>query len=347
MSLRIDATISDRDVDVSLEVGAGETVAILGPNGAGKSTVLAAIAGVLRPDSGRATLDDEVLFDLTAGSWRPAYARGTALLAQDPLLFPHLSVVDNVAFGPRSAGRTRSQSRVDAQTWLAAVDATELGDRRPAELSGGQAQRIAVARALAASPRLLLLDEPMAALDITVVPAMRQVLKRVLAGRSAVIVTHDVLDALLLADRVLVMEGGRIVEEGPTREVLERPRSSFGAGIAGLNLMRGHSVAGGVRTPSGSTVAGLAEAPVPDGGEAVAVFSPSAVGVYVEPPAGSPRNVFAATIRELEPHGAQVRVRTDELSADVTLPVVAELGLMPGKAVFLVVKASEVTIYPA
>ena len=347
MSLRIDATISDRDVDVSLEVGAGETVAILGPNGAGKSTVLAAIAGVLRPDSGRATLDDEVLFDLAVGSWRPAYARGTALLAQDPLLFPHLSVVDNVAFGPRSAGRTRSQSRVDAQTWLAAVDATELGDRRPAELSGGQAQRVAVARALAAAPRLLLLDEPMAALDITVVPAMRQVLKRVLAGRSAVIVTHDVLDALLLADRVLVMEGGRIVEEGPTREVLERPRSSFGAGIAGLNLMRGRSAAGGVRTPSGSTVAGLSEAAVPDGGEAVAVFSPSSVGVYVEPPAGSPRNVFAATIRELEPHGAQVRVRTDELSADVTLPVVAELGLMPGKPVFLVVKASEVRIYPA
>ncbi len=143
------------------------------------------------------------------------------------------------------------------------------------------------------------------------------------------------------------MEGGRIVEEGPTRDVLERPRSTFGAGIAGLNLMRGRSAGGAVRTPSGSTVAGLADEPVPDGDAAVAVFSPSAVGVYVEPPAGSPRNVFASTIRELEPRGAQVRVRTDELSADVTLPVVAELDLMPGKDVFLVVKASEVTIYPA
>ncbi len=192
-----------------------------------------------------------------------------------------------------------------------------------------------------------MLDEPMAALDITVVPAMRQLLKRVLAGRSAIIVTHDVLDALLLADRVLVMEGGRVVEQGPTREVLERPRSTFGAGIAGLNLMRGRAAGGAVRTPSGSTVAGLSDPPVPDGGEAVAVFSPSAVGVYVEPPAGSPRNVFASTIRELEPRGAQVRVRTDELSADVTLPVVAELDLMPGKDVHLVVKASEVTIYPA
>ena len=347
MSLRIDATISGRDVDVALEVAPGEVVAILGPNGAGKSTVLNAIAGVLRPDTGRATLDDDVLFDLATGTWQPAYARRTALLAQDPLLFPHLSVVDNVAFGPRSAGRTRSQSRADAATWLDAVDAAELEDRRPSELSGGQAQRIAVARALAAEPRLLLLDEPMAALDVTVVPAMRQVLKRVLAGRSAIIVTHDVLDALLLADRVVVMEGGLIVEEGPTREVLERPRSTFGAGIAGLNLMRGRSAGGAVRTPSGSTVAGLSDVPVPEGSDAVAVFNPSAVGVYVEPPAGSPRNVFASTIRELEPRGAQVRVRTDELSADVTLPVVAELGLMPGKDVFLVVKASEVTIYPA
>lgn len=347
MSLRIDATIRDRDVEISLEVAPGEIVAVLGPNGAGKSTVLAAIAGVVRPDAGRATLDDDVLFDLDAGTWQPAYARRMALLAQDPLLFPHLSVVDNVAFGPRSAGRTRSESRNAAMTWLDAVNAAELEDRRPSQLSGGQAQRIAVARALAAEPRLLLLDEPMAALDVTVVPAMRQVLRRVLEGRSAIIVTHDVLDALLLADRVVVMEGGRIVESGPTREVLARPRSTFGAGIAGLNLMRGRSAGGAVRTPSGPIVAGLSDIPVPDGSDAVAVFSPSAVGVYVEPPAGSPRNVFASTIRELEPRGAQVRVRTEELSADVTLPVVAELGLMPGKDVFLVVKASEVTIYPA
>ena len=339
--------MTDRDVDVSLEVGAGEVVAILGPNGAGKSTVLAAVAGVVRPDAGRATLGDDVLFDIAAGNWQPAYARGTALLAQDPLLFPHLDVVDNVAFGPRSAGRTRARSRATARTWLAEVDAAGLAGRKPSELSGGQAQRIAVARALAAEPRLLLLDEPMAALDITVVPAMRQVLKSVLVGRSAIIVTHDVLDALLLADRVVVMECGRIVEEGPTKEVLERPRSAFGAGIAGLNLMRGRSVGGAVRTSSGSSVSGLSDEPLPDGTDAVAVFNPSAVGVYVEPPAGSPRNVFASTIRELEPRGAQVRVRTDELSADVTLPVVAELELAPGKRVYLVVKASEVTIYPA
>ncbi|MEJ7633917.1 ATP-binding cassette domain-containing protein [Aeromicrobium sp.] len=346
MTLHLDAVMADRDLDVSLQIATGEIVAILGPNGAGKSSVLEVIAGILRPDSGRATLDDDVLFDLDLDIWRPAHARGTALLAQDPLLFPHLSVVDNVAFGPRSAGHTRSDARATASSWLAEVDANELADRRPAALSGGQAQRIAVARALAADPRVLLLDEPMAALDITVVPAMRNMLKRVLTDRTAVIVTHEVLDALLLADRVIVMEGGRIVEEGPTREVLTRPRSTFGAGIAGLNLMRGSAVGGSVRTADGSVVAGMTEEPVPDGSAAVAVFSPSAVGVYVAAPAGSPRNAFAATVRELEPRGAQVRVRTDELSADVTLPAVAELDLAPGTQVFLVVKASEVAIYP-
>ena len=177
---------------------------------------------------------------------------------------------------------------------------------------------------------------------------MRQTLRRVLTGRSAVIVTHDVLDALLLADRVLVMEAGRIVEQGPTREVLARPRSTFGARIAGLNLARGVVETGAVRSPSGLLVAGLHhDVPVPERHQAVAVFSPSAVGVHRERPSGSPRNVFTATVRELEPRGSQVRVQTDELSADVTVAAVAELDLMPGTDVFLSVKASEVAIYRA
>lgn len=345
MSLHLEARIAERDFDVSLDVADQETVAILGPNGAGKSSVLSVVAGVLRPDTGRATLDGETLFDLPS-TWRPAHARGTALMAQDPLLFPHLSVLDNVAFGPRSVGRTRTESRTSARTWLAEVDALELADRKPSALSGGQAQRIAVARALAAEPRLLLLDEPMAALDVTVVPAMRQMLKRVLADRSSILVTHDVLDALLLADRVVVMEQGRIVEAGPTKELLTRPRSAFAASLAGLNLIGGRAEPGSLRTPAGVIVSGLSEDALP-GAPAVAVFSPSAVSIFLQPPSGSPRNVFASTIRELEPHGVQVRIRTEDLSADVTLPVVTELGLEPGKEVFLVVKASEVAIYPA
>jgi molybdate transport system ATP-binding protein len=348
MSLHLSATVDDRDVQVDLAVAEGQTLAILGPNGSGKSTVLSVVAGILRADRGRATLDGTTLFDTADGVWAAPHERGTGLLAQDPLLFPHLDVIDNVAFGPRSSGASRTRSRELARTWLDAVDAGQLAGRRPSALSGGQAQRVAIARALAAEPRLLLLDEPMSALDITVVPAMRQVLRRVLTGRTAVIVTHDVLDALLLADHVVVMEHGRVVEQGPTKDVLARPRSSFGAGIAGLNLARGHVEAGAVHTPRGLVVAGLhGDEEVPDGAAAVAVFSPGAVSVHRERPTGSPRNVWATTIRELEPRGSQVRVQTDEMSADVTAPVVAELDLMPGTEIFFAIKASEVAIYAA
>ena len=209
----------------------------------------------------------------------------------------------------------------------------QYADRKPAQLSGGQAQRIAVARALAADPRLLLLDEPMAALDVAVAPAVRQMLRQVLDGRSAVIVTHDVLDALLLADRVLVVEDGHVVEEGPTAER---------AGPAPQRLRRTHrgsehDARDTGRTwrpgPDGSLVEGIADQPVAPGDPAVAVFRPSAVGVFRQPPGGSPRNVLSVTITELEPFGDQIRVRTDRLSADVTAAAVAELDLSPGTPV--------------
>jgi molybdate transport system ATP-binding protein len=269
-----------------------------------------------------------------------------ALLAQEPLLFPHLSAVDNVAFGPRSAGHSRGESRAVARHWLAEVDATSYAERRPAQLSGGQAQRVAVARALAADPRLLLLDEPLAALDVAVASAMRQMLRRVLAGRAVVLVTHDVLDALLLADRVVVLEAGRVVEDAPTARVLARPSSAFAARIAGLNMVRGHVDGQGVRSPDGLRVEGIAEDGVTQGQAAVAVFRPSAVGVYRRAPGGSPRNVLDVTVTELEPHGDQIRVRGGDLSADVTAGAAAELDLAPGASVVFSVKASEVAVYP-
>ena len=349
MSLEVSATVSERGFDLSMHVGAGETLAVLGPNGSGKSTAMSVIAGLLRPDAGSASLDGRVLFDVgrpgKAHVWVPPHARGVALLAQDPLLFPHLSALDNVAFGPRSDGQSRSTSRTIAEHWLGEVDAGQYADRKPAQLSGGQAQRIAVARALAADPRLILLDEPMAALDVAVAPAVRQMLRRVLGDRSAVIVTHDVLDALLLADRVLVVDGGHVVEEGPTAELLARPRSAFAARIAGLNMVRGTLDGHGVRRPDGSLIEGIADQPVAQGDPAVAVFRPSAVGVYRQPPGGSPRNVIDVTITELEPFGEQIRVRSAQLSADVTAAAVAELDLAPGTPVVFAVKASEVAIY--
>ncbi len=345
MRLTAEAQFRDRDVDVSLDVADGETVAVLGPNGAGKSTLLSAIAGVLRPDSGSAVLGGQVLFD--GRSWLPSHRRGTALLAQEPLLFPHLSVLDNVAFGPRSTGASRSASRARAHEWLAEVDADQYAERRPAQLSGGQAQRVAMARALAAEPHLLMLDEPMAALDVTVVPAMRQMLRRVLADRTAIIVTHDPLDALLLADRVVIIEAGRVAETGPTQEVFTHPRSAFGADLAGLNLVRGTMRDGAVVAEDGLTVAGTPRGEVPEGSDAVAVFSPSAVAVHLGAPGGSPRNVFPGQVEEMEPLGGQVRIRTGRLSADITASAVTELDLGTDHEVLFVVKASEVAIYPA
>ncbi|MFF1251898.1 sulfate/molybdate ABC transporter ATP-binding protein [Pseudarthrobacter sp. NPDC058329] len=352
MTFSIEAAVAERGFDVALTVGPGETVAVMGPNGAGKSTLLSIIAGLLRPDSGRAELSGKALFDLSPGRsrWTPPHHRGTALLAQEPLLFPHLNALENVAFGPRSAGATRQQAKSEAVRWLAEVEAQDLQGRRPAELSGGQAQRVAVARALAADPGLLLLDEPMAALDIHSAPLLRRLLKRVLAGRPAIIITHDVLDALMLADRVVILEDGRISEEGPTREVLERPRSPFAAGLAGLNLIPGILTADGLRTAGGQAIAGHVEDPGParEGDPAaVAVFPPSAVSVFLDDAHGSPRNYFEVTITDLEPHGDLIRVRAGRLAADITPAASADLGLVPGLTVYFVVKATAVAVYRA
>jgi molybdate transport system ATP-binding protein len=352
VTFTFEAAVAERGFDVALRVGPGETVAVMGPNGAGKSTLLSVIAGLHRPDSGRAELSGKTLFDLSPArsTWLPPHRRGTALLAQEPLLFPHLNALENVAFGPRSTGASRQQANSQAARWLAEVEAQDLHERRPAELSGGQAQRVAVARALAADPALLLLDEPMAALDIHSAPLLRRLLKRVLADRPAIIITHDVLDALILADRVVILERGRVSEEGPTREVLERPRSTFAAGLAGLNLIPGSLTADGLTTADGQTISGHVEDPGPAGEEdlaAVAVFPPSAVSVFLDDAHGSPRNYFQVAITDLEPHGDLIRVRAGSLAADITPAASADLGLVPGLPVHFVVKAMAVAIYRA
>lgn len=347
--------MAGRGLDVALRVGARETVAVMGPNGAGKSTLLDVIAGLLRPDRGQAELDGRTLLRTADGTWLPPHQRGTALLAQEPLLFPHLNAVDNVAFGPRSAGLARRGARDQAMRWLGEVEAADLAERRPAELSGGQAQRVAIARALAADPKLLLLDEPMAALDVHSAPLLRRLLKRVLADRQAIIITHDALDALMLADRVVILENGRIVEEGPTRGVLERPRSAFAAGLAGLNFvpgtLRGGGVLAGELTIHGSDDGldhpGLQHRAPEPGHPGVAVFPPSSVSVYLTDAHGSPRNSFPVTVTDVEPHGDGIRVRGGGLAADITTAASADLGLSPGMRVYFVVKASAVAIYPA
>ncbi|WP_432514998.1 sulfate/molybdate ABC transporter ATP-binding protein [Kineococcus sp. SYSU DK001] len=348
MSLEVDVAFAPRALAVRCEVAAGEVLAVLGPNGAGKSTLLALLAGLLRPTAGRVVLDGRVLADDRTRV--PPHRRGVGLLAQDPLLFPHLSVEDNVAFGPRSAGASRRRARARAAGLLAEVGAAGFAARRPHELSGGQAQRVALARALAAEPRLLLLDEPLAALDVTAAPEVRQVLRRVLRGgdRTAVLVTHDPLDALALADRVVVLDAGRVVERGAVQDVLTTPRSAFGARLAGLVLLPGTLTADGLRADDGTAVSGRVHGAAGERG--VALFSPSAVAVHAADPGGSPRNRWPAHVVDVSPRGDVVRVRAraavGEVLADVTVAAAAELDLTPGATVHLAVKATAVQVHP-
>lgn len=349
MSLQLRSRVAHRQLDLELDVPTGETLALLGPNGAGKSSVLAIVAGLLRPDAGSALLNGRVLFDADPGkaaSWVPAHQRGIALLAQEPLLFPHLTVAENVAFGPRCLGQSRREAQSSARHWLAEVDASDLAARRPEQLSGGEAQRVALARALAANPDLLLLDEPLAALDVGVAATLRQTLRRALAKRTAIVVTHEILDAVLLADRIAVIDHGEIVEVGPTASVMRKPRSAFAANICGLNMLTGSCGEGQeVRLADGGTVTGLPEGNLTLGAPAIAVFRPSAVSVHRSRPTGSPRNTFTGAITALEPLAHLIRVRMGDLSADITAAAATELDLSVGAAAYFAVKAAEVTIY--
>lgn len=354
-SVRVRARLVERGVDFDVTVDDGEVLAVLGPNGVGKSTLLSMIAGLVRPDEGRVELGGTAVTDTGSGTFVPAHARGVAMLSQQAMLFPHMTVAANVAYAPRCKGQSRNEARAVARRWLDAVDATDLADRRPAQLSGGQAQRVALARALAAEPRVLLLDEPMAALDVTAAPVLRRLLRDVLRaqGRTAIIVTHDLLDALAIADKVIVIEDGRVVESGPSRTVLTAPRSTFAARIAGVNLIGGIATAPGViRTEWGSDISGTGD--LTPGTPAIALFQPSAVAVHLDSPHGSPRNVIAVTIGEVDIHGAVARVRgVDQpdggtgLAADVTAAAVADLDLVPGQPVYFAVKAQEVQLHPA
>ena len=354
MTLELSMSIAARNLELSLSVGPTETVALMGANGAGKSSVMQALSGLVKPDAGHATLSGRPLFRLGTDSiWLPPHERGVGSLAQEPLLFPHLSVLDNVAFGPRSQGVPKAAAAKTAWHWLREVDAWDFAGRKPAQLSGGQAQRVALARALATDPELLLLDEPMAALDVNTTPFLRSLLKRVLAGRRAIIVTHDVLDALMLADRIVVLERGHIVESGPTAAVLAHPRSAFAASLAGLNVLTGSLSGSTLLTSDGVHVTGRpaggtgTQVPPEEGGsEGMAAFPPSSVSVFLAPPAGSPRNCFMVTVTELEPQGGHIRVRASGLAADVSAAAIVELGLEPGAEVFFVVKAAEVVLYP-
>ena len=332
-------------VDVDIAVGDGEVLALLGPNGAGKSTVLRVLAGLLHPDGGRVVVDGDQVWD-GAEQHLPAHRRSLGMVFQDHLLFPHLSITDNVAFGLRSRGARKAAARAAAAPWLDRVGLGELGDRRPGELSGGQAQRAALARALVGDPRVLLLDEPLSALDARTRLTVRAELHRHLAdfAGSAVLVTHDPVDAMALADRVVVVEDGRVVQAGTPAEVARRPRTDYVARLVGLVLLPGTGAGQHVDLDGGGVVA-VADVAA---GDVFVAIRPESVALYLQRPAGSPRNVWPLRLVSATPHGSVVRCDLAgevALTADVTATAFAELGLAPGAQVWASVKASEVAVY--
>jgi len=353
-----------RDVDVDLEVGAGRTAALIGPNGSGKSTVCEVVAGLLDADGGRVRLGERLLDG--PGGFVPAGRRGVALLSQSPGVFGRMSALDNVAFGPRCRRIGVRAARARARAELAAVGADHLADRRGSQLSGGQSARVALARALATDPALLVLDEPMAALDVTARAQMRALVARRTAeqGLTVLVVTHDILDVTALADDVIVLQEGRVAEYGSAAEVLTAPTSDFAARLTGTSVLtgtlEGDPASPALRLENGALVTGR---PGEDwgraaaGGPGLALVPPDAVALYPASedgavPHGSPRNTLTVTATDLERSGALVTVslRTEAdqcLTAAVTAGAVAELGIKAERRLEAVVKAVQVRVLPA
>ncbi len=318
----------------------GEVIALVGPNGAGKSTLLRGLAG-LAPARGTIEVDGHEL------SRQPPEARGIGWVPQAGLLFPHLSALDNTAYGLRARGASRTRARQQAQQWLDRLAVGHLADRRPAQLSGGQAQRVALARALVGDPALVLLDEPLGALDASTRDDVRRTLRAVLTASraTAIVVTHDPVDAVALADRMLVLEAGRQLQLGSVAEVTAAPRSPWVAELLGQNAWRGTTSPDGLTVTDGGVV--HAADPLTPGVPALALAWPGAVALHREPPTGSPRNVLVGEVVEASALGSRVRVRvasTPAVTAEVTAAAAAELRLADGGPVWATFKATEVRL---
>ena len=359
LDARVRVTHADFTLRVDLALEGGEVAALMGPSGAGKSTLLGALAGLVPLDDGEIRVGGRMLDSTSAPkvTTEPA-RRGTVLLGQEPRLFPHLDVRSNVAFGLRVRGAGRDRSRELADQWLVRVGLDGFGHRGPAALSGGQQQRAALARALATEPAVLLLDEPLSSLDVETAGDIRALLHDQLraTGTTAIIATHAAVDAVSLAERLVVLEAGAITQDGPVRDVLAAPATRFGASVAGLNLVVGESVNGFWRT--GPLVLPHPASAGADPVEEAALFRPSDVHIV----AGDARRdaPWRARVVRLEsmPAGVRLRVRTSgsaseskrpasdaEIDVDTTADAVA--GVQPGDELTLHVHPSAVRFTPA
>ncbi|HVW35529.1 MAG TPA: ABC transporter ATP-binding protein [Acidimicrobiia bacterium] len=347
LEARVRTRVGTLELDVDFEVPPGRIVGLLGPNGAGKTTLLRVLAGLLIPDEGRVVLDGRVLDDRATGEHVPAEDRPVGVVFQSYVLFPHLTALENVAFGLRSRGVAKGPARVKAGQWLDRVGLGAYKGSKPKQLSGGQGQRVALARAMATEPRLLLLDEPLAALDASTRLETRRELRRHLEGYDGVrlLVTHDPVEAIAMAERLIVLEDGRISQIGTPQEISEQPRSRYVADLVGVNLYRGRAEGDEIHVGA----AGHLVVPGAGHGEVFAVVHPHSVSLYREPPGGTPRNIWVGTVEALDLEGERVRVRIGgslPIVAEVTPAAVADLRLGDGGTIWASVKATGVVVYP-
>jgi molybdate transport system ATP-binding protein len=346
LSADVALRIGELELDVELRADDGETVAVLGPNGAGKTTLLRALAGLVPLERGRVAVDDEVVDEPTSGTYVVPERRSVGVVFQDYLLFPHLTVLENVAFGLRSRGTSRREARARATEWLTRVELDDRAGAKPQVLSGGQQQRVALARALVTEPRLLLLDEPLAALDVGTRTELRRELRTHLSTfpGARVLVTHDLLDAVALADRLVVLENGRVAQEGTVAEVTVRPRSRYVADLVGINLLRGAARGHEVVLEGG----GVVVTADPADGDVYVAIQPHSVSLHRAQPEGSPRNVWRGRIRGADLLGDRIRIHVEgpvPIVAEVTAGAVGELGLHEGVDVWAAVKATDLWVY--
>jgi molybdate transport system ATP-binding protein len=349
LSARLELTRDEFTLDIALDVAAGETMGLLGPNGSGKSTTLRCLAGLEAPRNGRIDISGVTVEDTARGIDLPPERRSVGFVFQDYLLFPHMTVLDNVAFGLRARGEARQAADTRARQWLDRLEIGDLAPRKPGQLSGGQAQRVALARALVIEPDLLLLDEPLAALDAGTRASVRSLLRRHLADfRGAVVlVTHDPMDAMVLADRVVVVEDGHAVQAGTPGDVARRPESAYVAQLVGVNMLRGQAEAGVVTLDDGGEIR-IADQSIEDA--VIVALRPEAISVHLQHPEGSARNVWQSRVSSLEARGDLVRLEVEgppALTAVITPAAVADLGLHEGADVWLTAKATDLDVYPA
>jgi molybdate transport system ATP-binding protein len=348
LSGRFSGRLGTLDLRAAISADAGEVVAVVGPNGAGKTTLLRSLAGLVPLDDARVVVGGTVLEDSESGVSVPTELRAIGFVFQDYLLFPHLTALDNVAFGLRSRGMRREPARREAQDWLNRMELGPSGKAKPGALSGGQRQKVALARALATQPQLLLLDEPLAAVDVSARAELRRSLRQVLAQFDGVgvIVTHDPIEAFSLANRIIVMEAGMIIQEGSVGEVASRPRSTWAAELMGLNLLNGSASQGYVSVSESTSF----QVPNQMDGPAFVAISPRSVAIYRARPQGSPRNVWQGDVDGLDLQGDRVRVHVSgdpSIVAEITPAAVAELGIVEGTPVWISVKATDIVVYPA